>query len=77
MQRLEDDRLADGVAFMQGLVLHAERVGETQRIDLGEGRGTATDLGGVIDERPPSGLIGADGRRAGESRGSAYGPVNS
>jgi hypothetical protein len=35
---LEDDRVADGVTFMQGLVLHAERVGETRRIDLGDGR---------------------------------------
>jgi DNA replication ATP-dependent helicase Dna2 len=34
---LEHDAVADGVTFMQGLVLHAEREGETRRIDLGEG----------------------------------------
>ena len=33
---LEHEEVADGVTFMQGLVLHAEREGETRRIDLGE-----------------------------------------
>ena len=35
IQAYEDDRVAEGVAFMQGLVAHAERAGEARSIGLG------------------------------------------
>jgi hypothetical protein len=37
VQAFADDRNADGIAFMQGLVRHAERHGQEQRFSLGAG----------------------------------------
>ena len=37
IQAYEDDRIAEGVAFMQGLVRFAQRHGEEQRFSLEEG----------------------------------------